>query len=576
VPLAVRLAIVGQVGEVEAVAGRVVGEAAAVLGKLAEKDWAKKLHAPAAQLSVLLAVPEEVAAALRPDLERHGVPVDTVPAADADRVAQYVSEFAEIALVSAAHTEVVAQLLAAGLLVVAVDGGDLVLRAAEPDALGRWRPQASEPYSRESVAERLQSRLCPPLGAEAEARLAWFLDQGPPLEAAGIGTDCRGAGPIRHAEARSRKGLFSAMRDLLVPQHKIEARLRDENDGPVSDDATVALPERVRAVPALDRLHAAHLRADAIATRCGERHRSTIVGIYLLAALALVLAAGALAVADAAPLFAKLMTLAELGVLGLIWLLVRQNNRTRRAARWRDARVLAELLRPMPYLALLGRSLLPAALRERVVAQGAVPHAAHGSGRLAGWLRRSFGLYHDAPEAQAWVLAYFEAVRRWAGAGPTAPLSAAELTLAQRAVLVNLVEDQRTYHRLNACRMEMLAERLEGLSALFFIATIVCVVVKLALKLTGAAAAGFFGWLAVLLPAIAAAAFAIRAQCEVEIMALRSRAMLRRLTPIARMLAGPTLTAEQLATTMRQVGEHLVHDVAGWAEIFQAKKAEPG
>ena len=543
---------------------------------LADEDWAKKLHAGTApRLSVLLAVPEGVAAALRPGLEERGVRVDLVPASQADRCVQYVSEFAEIALTSAAHTEVVDQLLSAGLLVVAVAGADLTLHTAAPDALGRWRREPSEPYSPARLAELLQPRLCPPLSAEAEARLAWFLDKEPLVKAPAIEADFRGVGPICHREATPRKGLFTGLCNLLVPKRTVDSRCRAEDDRLVTDYATVALPERARAAPTMDRLYAAYLRADAIATECGERHRSTIVAIYLLAALALVLAAAAAALADAAPLLAKLTTLAELGVLGLIWLLVWQNNRTRRATRWRDTRVLAELLRPMPYLALLGRSASPAVLRERVVARRAAPHQAHESGRLPGSLSRLFGLYHDAPEAQAWVLAYFEAVRRWAGAGPIS-LDAAELANAQRAVLVNLVEDQRTYHRRNACRMEMLAERLEGLSAAFFLATIVCVVVKLALKITGSAAAGFFGWLAVLLPAIAAAAFAIRAQCEVEIMALRSRAMLRRLTPIADMLSGPVLTAEQLTMTTRQVAEQLVHDVADWAEIFQAKKAEPG
>jgi hypothetical protein len=286
---------------------------------------------------------------------------------------------------------------------------------------------------------------------------------------------------------------------------------------------------------------------DALGVKYSDYYRSAYVAIFTLGAAALACAILAVAFTPTKMLF----TLTEAALLGGILAIFRAERRGAWHKRWLAYRLLAELFRQMRYLALLGRSMHASS----------VPPAARIHGGEADWV-----LKHFQAHVRAAPFARTRLDREW-------------LEQTREHVLRRLVRDQIDYHARNHARCARVDDRLAAWAEAAFVATIVVVL----LKILGAAAGigllthNAFGVLAGILPACAAALFAIRHQSEFEMLARKSEVMQHALETAAGRLArtphGP-LASEALGREIHAVALLMLHDLFEWAIIAEVKPVE--
>lgn len=368
-------------------------------------------------------------------------------------------------------------------------------------------------------------------------------------------------------------GLFEFLNSVFVSRSYVDKNRKHQQADAIPLPAS---PDR----EAVDRFYAAFLYADQLATHYSRLNRSTFAAIYLLGSFAI-------AVAVAALVFKKgyfdffgfaldvtsLLICSELVLLIAIGLLVRQDRKKRWHEKWLDYRLLAELLRPMGYLALIGAT-IPAEVVRHVSSQVLSFDDASGHKKERGPFR-----------AGAWVFAYLQSVIRSAGV-VSATFDEAYLARCKDAIQSNLIGNQLHYHDSNAIRNSLFDRRLSYLGTVLFFVTVGVVVLKLLLAIfpiqtvlfvSSETAALVFGLLAAALPAFAAATYAIRTHAELEIVARRSTVMLAHLNALNSQitdLSGTLLTTSSLAATIRKTADIMVHDVADWVDIFEVKEAE--
>jgi hypothetical protein len=164
--------------------------------------------------------------------------------------------------------------------------------------------------------------------------------------------------------------VFDSLKNWLATAPSIQ-RIRQKHNAipanaakdPVADSNTGVMENRKNfidkiATPSQDRYYAAFLYADRLANYYSRTHRSTFVLIYLFGAMALIAAACALALKSfhlTGPMFG--LVLFELILLGMIYRLYQQDRHQQQYhKRWLEYRHLSEVLRPMHYLSLLGRT----------------------------------------------------------------------------------------------------------------------------------------------------------------------------------------------------------------------------
>lgn len=313
-----------------------------------------------------------------------------------------------------------------------------------------------------------------------------------------------------------------------------------------------------------NRFYAAFLRADHLATYYSNVHRSTFLLIYCLGSAALISAVLSLALKPYFPPVVTYLVLSELLLLGAIFKLFREDHRRNYHDRWLEYRCLAEFLRPMIYLSLLGKSYHLA--------------SAHGNNSV---IDRELVGHHSA--ARSWIYIYSETLIRWSG------FDGGRLTKDRRDRVTDFVSEkwidgQIAYHTNNASIMQVLGERLGNWSMALFFITVAAVILKLMdigfelfLGEHSSVAALLLGLTAAICPILATAAFAIRNHAEFDISAQRSLTMRALLIGKQRELikGGPNATAAALVAKLEAVAEITTTEAAEWLEIYEVKESEP-
>lgn len=373
------------------------------------------------------------------------------------------------------------------------------------------------------------------------------------------------AGPIklekkykdRTAEA------FDLLKKLIATPEKIQKELKHLKKA-TSDSAANEKPENVEqqlSKPSLNRYFAAYLRADRLANFYASSHRSTFVLIYLLGALALVTAAGALVVT--AHWGVLICVVVELALLIAIFVLYWRDHRKKYHDRWLEYRCLAEFLRPMRYLSLLGSPYAISNFRdtEEYLDREVIGHSAVG---------------------RSWLYIYTETINRWAGFN-TCRLDSDCKHSVSHFITTTWLNGQISYHTYNAAAMRVLGNRLGRWSfGLFFFTTII-VALKLVILTVGSELAYCFfaaplAFLAAILPMLATTAYAIRNHAEFDISAQRSLSMRTALISRRKQIrtGQATQTSGQMAMILNEIATVTIKETADWLEIYEVKESELG
>ncbi len=246
-------------------------------------------------------------------------------------------------------------------------------------------------------------------------------------------------------------------------------------------------------------------RADSLAIYYAGQYRGAFLLNYILAALAVMVAATGMVL----PQERMLLSMVELAVIGIVlW-----NTYWARRNAWRmrsiDYRFLAELLRPMRYLAPLACSTpfwrMPADQKR------------HGSRRT--WMT---WLFHALNRATPPVLPTHDR-------SAAAKLDTPYLLDCLEGIITCWIKGQRNYHDRLEMTMVRIHRRLRNLGTILFTIALCVVIVTIALDLSLPSWANAANpWLLLIggiLPAIAASANGIRHQSECERLSDQSRNM---------------------------------------------------
>jgi hypothetical protein len=288
----------------------------------------------------------------------------------------------------------------------------------------------------------------------------------------------------------------------------------------------------------LDLLGDTHGWADQLATHFAQNYRSGHVLNFLLAALAVIVGlSGFLFPAS------KLMLAAfEFFLAMLIILNTRVGIRQEWHRRWLDYRQLAERLRPLRSLKLLG------------IAAPDPPGSATN------------------PVARRWIEWYAAAVWRAIGcpSGRIAPATVTELT---SSIATHEVDPQVEYHQRHSRQIMRLDDRLESISAGIFWTTLATSAATIAaLVLVPAWVDQWSDWLTLIsagLPAVGGAIFGIRFQGDFGGSALRSDATAASLAHIAGELRAPSIGLMRAADLAEQAARAMFADLSEWRLLNQ-------
>ena len=275
----------------------------------------------------------------------------------------------------------------------------------------------------------------------------------------------------------------------------------------------------------LDLLETAYSWSDQLATHFAQSYRSGHIFNFVLGALAVCMGLAANILNRA--LFE--LALVEAVIAAGIILNTRIGVKNEWHRRWLDYRQLAERLRPMRSLKLLG------------IAAPAPPGTTSN------------------PVPRRWIEWYAMGIWRALGC-PAGSIDSARAADLSRAVAAYEIAPQVAYHERHARQIEMLDRRLEGLATIFFVATLVtAVVVLVGLQIDPDWVNARDPWFTLVeagLPALGTAVFGIRFQGDFGGSAIRSQATANALRQIEEQLnRGVTLTraadlAEQAARVM--------------------------
>ena len=210
--------------------------------------------------------------------------------------------------------------------------------------------------------------------------------------------------------------------------------------------------------------------------------------------------------------------------------------------RWLDYRQLAERLRPLRSLKLLG------------VAAPDPPGSVTN------------------PVARRWIDWYAAAVWRAMGC-PSGTIDAERSQLVARAIADHELLPQISYHRSSSQQVEALDKRLERISLFLFMATLgVSVSVLIGLGIGGTWVARYSNWTTLVssgFPALGTAIFGIRFQGDFGGTAVRSMATAELLAGIDRELRGDDLTLPRAANLIEQASRAMFVDLDEWRLINQ-------
>lgn len=344
---------------------------------------------------------------------------------------------------------------------------------------------------------------------------------------------------------------FVFVRDLLIGRlHRPRLRVEEfaaataaewAHEFAAADAALTALH-----AAAMTRLRAHYCWASGLANYYGGLYRSAFTMNYLLAAIAVLLAAIGMALARAEGVW----TLLELACLVAIVLITMVGKSRRWHERWLTYRNLAERLRTFRFLIPLGEA-------PRIA-----PPPKHSS---------------TDPSRMAWVDWLFRAIVREIPL-PSAGLDAAYLAAAARFIADVEVAGQIEYHRTNAERMRHVDHHLHLAGVVMFLVCIAAVVVHLVLAASEGGAAWHAGaWLGLLsaaLPAFGAAFYGMRSQGEFASLVERSAMMATALGRLREQLQAPAELADHhrsVAAAAVEIADVMLVETADWHQVFGAK-----
>ncbi len=292
------------------------------------------------------------------------------------------------------------------------------------------------------------------------------------------------------------------------------------------------------------------------------RYRSAYMWLFVFATATLVFSALA-AVAHGHFGLVVAAVLLEALMLGLILVTVISAIRGDWHQRFIEYRLLAELCRKQQVLGPLGRS----------VSLGAVYRMVHAQG------------HHDRKAWIAWLFAAWER----AAPLPTGNSAAFLGPVVQKQIVGGLIDTQLAYHRARAEKSERADETFFKFGQWCFVAVCVCVALKL-FVLIGTHQGGWFDelgeaailvltWLAIVLPAVSAAAFGIRSYTELQLLTEQSRHMIFALETAKRRIESIDVTQplaiEDVGAETQAVATLMLQDIDGWSRIFKLKAIEP-
>jgi hypothetical protein len=282
----------------------------------------------------------------------------------------------------------------------------------------------------------------------------------------------------------------------------------------------------------LDRLQRAYEWSDRLATHFAQTYRSSHVFNFLLAALGAWIGLSGLVL----PTNPLPLALAEFAVVLAVMVNTLAGSRRCWHQRWLDYRQLAERLRPMRSLKLLG-----------IAAPDSPGSAAE-------------------PVARRWIDWY--AACTWRSIGcPAGRLAPADLPSLAEAIATRELEPQILYNRRNAEQVDRLDRRLELLALFLFGATmLVTFSVVVGLEFAPALVREWSNWITALsagLPALGTAIFGIRVHGDYGALAARSRSTAGQLERIAEDLRR-SRDLPRMADLTEQAGRVMLADLGEW------------
>jgi hypothetical protein len=293
------------------------------------------------------------------------------------------------------------------------------------------------------------------------------------------------------------------------------------------------------AQPGLDDLQDAFGWSDALASHYSQTYRGGLVFNYTAAALSVVLALTGL-LAPGAKIW---LLLSELALIGSLIGNTARGTRANWHRRWLDYRYLAERLRPLRSLRLLG---------------AATP-----------------GFNLSAAGVTKWTDWYAQAL--WRQLGPPAALSSpAELAALSEHVALHELDSQIAYNRANAARMHHLDHQLHRVGTALFYVTVLAGIVSLVGYLFHIEI--IHSWSKVMtvlsagLPTIGAALFGIRGQGDFAAAAGRSEATAERLQVLAHRLRSQPIDLATAARAAEDFAATMLDDLDEWHVSYRHRK----
>ena len=294
----------------------------------------------------------------------------------------------------------------------------------------------------------------------------------------------------------------------------------------------------------LDLLQQAYGWADQLASHFAQTYRSGHIFSFVLGGAAVCLGLSAFM----APQHKLWFAAAEMVITFAIIMNAVIGTRRDWHRRWLDYRQLAERLRPMRSLELLG------------VASPDPPGT------------------RNNPVARRWIEWYAGAMWRAIGA-PSGSIDAGCAKVLARSIADHEVAPQVGYHQRNATLVETLDRRLELIGTFLFAATLIVATASLVGIMTGARYVEVFGdWFNLIeagFPALGTAVFGIRFQADFGGDALRSMATAQTLERIDRELRGD-VDLVRAADLAEQAARVMLSDLDEWRLINQQREIEMG
>lgn len=328
------------------------------------------------------------------------------------------------------------------------------------------------------------------------------------------------------------------------------------------------------------KLYAHFLRADHLAIRYANAHRSSFISIYCLGAFALINAAVAIAFSQIGWL-ALTSALAEFFALVGIFLIYKNDHKKRYHIKWLEYRSLAEMMRMTPLLNSIGIT-----QSARGFERHRNKHESEAGSQNASDISTSPVTAHNA--GRTWLIIYTESLMRWIG-HDWVKINQQSLQSAKGFLKNSILKSQLSYHQSNAHKMHVVGHNLGHFSYILFVLAFIFVSGKLLTKGLAAMHLGLnyemlshighgLGVLAAICPMLGSAAFAIRNHAEFDISSQRSLAMIKSLRRDVEALdnMGESTNYQELVEQTIDTSLVMQAETADWLEIYEVKETEPG